>query len=49
VSPAVARLSFEGPRVPTHNGYVQALAADLPAGTREVRWRLRLENDRRAA
>lgn len=43
LSPKGARLTAEGPRVPTHNGYLQALVSDLPAGTREVRWRLRLE------
>jgi hypothetical protein len=43
VSPEGTKPALEGPRVPTHNGYVQALAADLPEGTREVRWRLRLE------
>lgn len=42
LSPGGARLAQEGPRVPTHNGFVQAAVADLPAGTREVRWRLRL-------
>jgi len=42
VSPPGARLRLEGPRVATHNGYVRALVADLPAATREVRWRLRL-------
>ncbi len=42
VSPPGARLRLEGPRVATHNGYVRALVADLPAAAREVRWRLRL-------
>lgn len=45
VSPKGAQLKLEGQRVPTHNGYVQALVADLPSGTREVTWRLRLESE----
>jgi hypothetical protein len=40
--PAGSGLTFEGPRIPTHDGFLQALVADLPAGTREVRWRVRL-------
>jgi hypothetical protein len=40
---AASGLTFEGPRIPTHDGYLQALVADLPAGTREVRWRVRLQ------
>ncbi len=48
VSPQGARLALEGPRVPTHNGYVQALVADLPDAAREVRWRLHLEKPLRA-
>ncbi len=45
LSPSGARLALDsgGPRVATRNGFMQAAVADLPAGTREVRWRLRLE------
>ena len=42
VSPPGAQLHLQGPRIPTHNGFVRALAADLPVGTREVRWHVRL-------
>ena len=42
--PAAVELALEGPRVPTHNGFVRALAADLPAGATEVHWTLRLSH-----
>jgi hypothetical protein len=42
VSPEGAALALEGPRIPTRNGFVRALAADLPPGTREARWRVSL-------
>jgi hypothetical protein len=45
LSPTGLRPTLEGPRVATRNGYVQPLVADLPAGTREARWRVRLEPD----
>lgn len=37
--------ALEGPRVATRNGYVQALVAPLPPGTREARWHLDLKPD----
>jgi hypothetical protein len=43
IEPAGLTLKFEGPRIPTHNGYVQAAVADLPANTWEVKWRLTLQ------
>ncbi|MBW3637073.1 MAG: hypothetical protein KY445_11530 [Armatimonadetes bacterium] len=42
ISPQGLTPRLEGPRIATRNGYVQALVADLPAGTREVRYRLDL-------
>lgn len=43
LAPEGAALALEGPPIPTRNGFVRALAADLPPGTREARWRVRLE------
>jgi hypothetical protein len=37
VSPARTNLSLLGPRVPCHNGMMQAATADLPEGTREFK------------
>jgi hypothetical protein len=36
--------ALAGPRLVIHNGYVQALAAHLPADTREGCWRVHLEH-----
>jgi hypothetical protein len=47
-SPAGLIAKLEGPRVPTRNGYIQTLAVELPAGTREVSWHLDLQADTRA-
>lgn len=44
-SPAGVTLSLAEPKLVNHNGYAQAAVADLPAGTREVRWKLTLEPD----
>jgi len=47
VSPAPsAPVRLEGPWVATHNGYVRAAVADLPPGTREVTYRIRLRRGR---
>lgn len=43
LSPAGLSLARVGPQIVTHNGYVQAVAAELPAGSASVRWRLTLE------
>ena len=43
LGPEHVTLALAGPRVPSHNGWTQALSADLPQGTREVRWRLSLK------
>jgi hypothetical protein len=43
LAPAGLRPALEGPRIATRNGYVQALVVDLPAGTREARWRVNLQ------
>lgn len=40
LAPEHVTLALSGPRIPTHNGWVRALSADLPSGTREIRWRL---------
>lgn len=45
VAPQNVSLALDGPRVPTHNGFLRAAIADLPEGTRELRWRLRLEGE----
>jgi len=45
VAPEGLRAVLDGPRVATRNGFVQALVADLPAATREARWRLSLAPD----
>ncbi len=45
LAPEGLRAALEGPRVATRNGFVQALVAELPAGTREARWRLSLTPD----
>jgi hypothetical protein len=37
------KLSLSGPTVVTHNGHVQSVRGDLPAGTREIKWKLTLE------
>lgn len=42
LSPGHLTLALSGPRVPSHNGWMQALTADLPPGTHEVRWRISL-------
>jgi len=42
VAPAGLQLSRTGPQLVTHNGYVQAISADLPSGTKEIRWKLKL-------
>lgn len=44
LAPKNVALALSGPRVPSHNGWMQALTADLPPGTREVRWRVGLKN-----
>jgi len=41
--PAGVRMGLEGPRVASHNGWVQAAVGELPEGTREVRWRVSFE------
>lgn len=46
VTPTQVHLGLEGPRVVTHNGYMQAAVAALPAGTQELHWRLHLENEK---
>ena len=38
-------LNLIEPKLVTHNGYVQAAVADLPAGANEARWTLKLEPD----
>jgi hypothetical protein len=40
---APIQLQLTGPATVTHNGYVRAVAAELPAGVREVKWKLTLE------
>ncbi len=40
---ADAQLMLTGPQVLTHNGYVQALVADLPDGMKEMKWKMTLE------
>lgn len=47
LSPTGLAPRLEGPRVATRNGWMQALVADLPPGTREARWRVNLEPDAR--
>lgn len=44
LAPGRLTLALSGPRVPSHNGWTQALGTDLPPGTREVRWRIDLTN-----
>jgi hypothetical protein len=39
-------LTLDGTRLATHDGYLQAYAAELPAGTREVRWSVRLQTEK---
>lgn len=41
--PKEVTLARSGPRVPTRNGFMQAVVADLPPGVHEVTWRLVLE------
>jgi hypothetical protein len=43
LSPAGLNFTLDGPRVPMHNGWIQAATAELPAGAREVRWVMRLD------
>ncbi len=45
LAPAGLRPTLEAPRVATRNGYVQALVAPLPPGTREAHWHLDLQPD----
>src|SRR5258705_345057 len=42
-SPPGLKLQIDGPRIPTHNGYVQAVHADLPTDGREAKWRIKLQ------
>ncbi len=42
LSPAGLNVRLDGPRIPSRNGWMQAVMAPLPPGTREARWRLRL-------
>jgi hypothetical protein len=42
LSPAEVKLALDGPRLITHNGYVRAAAANLPAGTLQVQWKVQL-------
>jgi hypothetical protein len=44
--PAGLPLKLVGPEVPSHNGYMQALAADLPDRQTEVRWHISLQNEK---
>ena len=46
VAPEQAHLDFEGQRVVTHNGYMQAAVAALPAGAQELHWRLHLDTEK---
>jgi hypothetical protein len=47
VTPEGLSLTQLGPQVVTHNGYVQSVVAEVPAGVSEVKWRLTLEPDAR--
>ncbi len=47
LSPRGLKVTLEGARVPTRNGYIQTLAVELPPGTREVRWHADLQPDNR--
>jgi hypothetical protein len=42
LSPSNVNFHASGPALVTHNGYVQAMIADLPAGTTEVEYRITL-------
>jgi hypothetical protein len=39
------KLSLREPQLAMRNGYMQAATADLPAGTREVKWKVTLAPD----
>lgn len=41
-SPADVQLNLDGPRLATHNGYVRAAVAPLPAGSDGATWHIRL-------
>jgi hypothetical protein len=43
ISPLDISLSVQGPRIPCHNGYMQAAIGDLPDKTGRFTWRLTLE------
>jgi hypothetical protein len=42
-SPPEVSVSLLGPRIPCHNGFMQAAAGDLPDGIRQFIWRISLE------
>jgi hypothetical protein len=44
-SAADAKLALTGPELVTHNGSVRALVADLPPGTKELKWKMTLDPD----
>jgi len=45
LAPSNISFKLDGPRVPCHNGWMQAAVAELPAGTREVRAKISLAAD----
>jgi hypothetical protein len=42
-APGNAALELVGPQVASHNGYMRAVAGTLPADSRQLHWRITLE------
>lgn len=49
LEPAGLTLHLDGPKLISHNGYIQAAIADLPPGTKSVKFRITLEPAKDAA